>query len=60
MSADSLSHAFGLKGYCVHAVRHEKHELILEASQPRESLRCSHCGSARVTASEQFQGDCVE
>ncbi len=40
MSADSLYHAFGLKGYCVHSVRHDDDEIVLEARQPRESLRC--------------------
>lgn len=53
MSADLIYHAFGLKGYCVHAHRHENNEIILEASQSRESLRCSHCGSARVFSQGQ-------
>lgn len=53
MSADSLYHAFGLKGYCVHSHRHENNEIIIEASQPRESLRCSACGSARVFSQGQ-------
>jgi transposase len=48
MSADLIYHAFGLKGYCVHSIRFENHELILETRQPRETLRCPECGSARV------------
>ncbi len=31
MSADSLYHAFGLKGYCVSSVRHDNQEIIVEA-----------------------------
>lgn len=48
MSAESLYHAFGLNGYCVHAIRHDNNEIVLEARQPRESFRCPVCGSARV------------
>jgi hypothetical protein len=48
MSADLIYHAFGLKGYCVHSIRHENNEFILETRQPRETLRCPDCGSARV------------
>jgi transposase len=53
MSADSLYHAFGLKGYCVHAIRHESNEIVLKTRQPRESLRCPVCGSARVFSQGQ-------
>lgn len=53
MSADSLYHAFGLKGYCVQAIRHQNNEIILETRQPRKSLRCSVCGSARVFSQGQ-------
>jgi len=53
MSADSLYHAFGLKGYSVHAIRHENNEVILETRQPRRSLRCPACGSARLFSQGQ-------
>ena len=48
MSADSLYHAFGLKGYSVQAIRRENNEILLVTRQPREALRCPKCGSARV------------
>lgn len=48
MSADVLYHALGLKGYSVHDVRRENNEIVLHTRQPRESLRCPVCGSARV------------
>jgi transposase len=48
MSADLLYHAFGFRGYSVHAIHHENNEIVLETRQPRESLRCPVCGSARV------------
>lgn len=55
MSANSLYHAFGLKGYSMHAIHHENNEIILETRQPRESLRCSACGSARVFSQGQVK-----
>jgi transposase len=48
MSADLIYHAFGLKGYCVHSIRLENNEIILATRQPRETLRCPECDSARV------------
>jgi len=53
MPADSLYHVFGLKGYCVQAIRHHNNEIILETRQPRKSLRCSSCGSSRVFSQGQ-------
>ena len=53
MSADSLYHAFGLRGYSVHAIRSENNEIVLETRQSRESLRCPVCGSSRVFSQGQ-------
>jgi len=55
MSASSLYHAFGLKGYSVHAIRHENNQIVLETRQPRQSLRCSACGSDRVFSQGQVK-----
>jgi transposase len=50
MSTSLLYHAFGLVGY--RHVRQHFHEgrVIFDIEQPRERLRCSHCGSAAVWA----------
>src|SRR5271165_5677926 len=50
MSTSLLYHAFGLAGY--HYVRQQFQEgrVIFHIEQPRERLRCSHCGSAAVWA----------
>src|SRR5271166_3195200 len=50
MSTSLLYHAFGLAGY--HYVRQQFQEgrVIFHIEQPRERLRCSHCGSADVWA----------
>jgi transposase len=50
MSTSLLYHGFGLVGY--HYVRQEFHEgkVIFHIEQPRERLRCAHCGSADVWA----------
>ena len=53
MSVDLLYHAFGLKGYCVQAIRHEDNEIILDTRQPRKSFRGSSCGSSRVFSQGQ-------
>jgi transposase len=53
MSVDSLYHAFGLKGYSVQDIQFQNDHLILQARQPRETLRCSACGSARVFSQGQ-------
>jgi len=50
MSTSLLYHGFGLVGY--RYVRQEFHEgqVIFHIEQPRERLRCSHCGSTDVWA----------
>ena len=50
MSTSLLYHAFGLAGY--HYVRQQFQEgrVIFHIEQPRERLRCSHCGAADVWA----------
>src|SRR5260370_40758115 len=50
MSTSLLYHAFGLRGY--RYVRHDFQEgrVIFHIEQPRDRLRCSHCGSAEVSA----------
>jgi transposase len=50
MSTSLLYHAFGLRGY--RYVRQDFHDgrVIVHIEQPRERLRCSHCGSAEVSA----------
>lgn len=55
MSAKSLYHAFGLKGYSIHAIRRDNNQIVLEARQPRQSLRCSACGSDRVFSQGQVK-----
>ncbi len=50
MSTSLLYHGFGLIGY--HYVRQEFQggQVIFRIAQPRERLRCSHCGSDDVWA----------
>lgn len=48
MSANALYHILGLRGYTIDKIRSENDELVVTASQPRASLRCPCCGTARV------------
>ena len=48
MSKSLLYHAFGLRGYDHQSMRFEKGKIIFVIAQPRETLRCSACGSKQV------------
>lgn len=48
MSKSWLYQAFGVRGYEYVGTRFENGEMILRIVQPRESLRCSACGSEHV------------
>jgi transposase len=50
MSTSLLYHGFGLIGYRYVSQHFEGGLVILRMDQPRERLRCSHCGSAEVWA----------
>jgi transposase len=50
MSTSLLYHAFGLRGYRYVRQDFQEGQVIFHIEQPRERLRCSHCGSAEVSA----------
>ena len=50
MSTSLLYHAFGLVGYRYVRQEFREGQVIFHIEQPRERLRCSHCGSADVWA----------
>ena len=49
MSTSLLYHEFGIRGY--QHVRTDRGEgaTVFHIEQPRDKLRCAHCGSANVT-----------
>jgi transposase len=59
MSTSLLYHAFGLRGYVYESSSFQNRVVEFRMRQPRESLRCSACGSARVfskgTVSRKFR-----
>ena len=48
MSKSLLYHGFGIRGYCYRRFVFKGGAVICQMQQPRESLRCPHCGSADV------------
>jgi transposase len=48
MSTSLLYHAFGLVGYRYVRQEFREGQVIFHIEQPRERLRCSHCGSTEV------------
>ena len=48
MSKSLLNHGFGIRGYCYRRFVFQGGAVICQMQQPRESLRCPHCGSADV------------
>ncbi len=50
MSTSLLYHAFGLVGYRYVRQEFREGQVIFHIEQPRERLRCSHCGSVDVWA----------
>src|SRR5437899_7843882 len=50
MSTSLLYHAFGLRGYRYVGQTFQEGKVMFRIDQPRERLRCSHCGSAEVWA----------
>ena len=50
MSTSLLHHAFGLVGYRYVRQEFREGQVIFHIEQPRERLRCSHCGSTDVWA----------
>src|SRR3984893_12472893 len=50
MSTSLLYHAFGLVGYRYVRQEFREGQVIFHIEQPRERLRCAHCGSADVWA----------
>jgi transposase len=50
MSTSLLYHAFGLVGYRYVRQAFQGGQVMFRIDQPRERLRCSHCGSAEVWA----------
>ena len=50
MSTSLLYHAFGLHGYRYVRQDFQEGQVIFHFEQPRERLRCPHCGSADVSA----------
>jgi transposase len=48
MSTSLLYHAFGVRGYRYVKTRYVEGEVIVTIEQPRESYRCSACGSEDV------------
>jgi transposase len=48
MSTSLLYHAFGLVGYRYLSQTFQEGRVIFRIEQPREQLRCSHCGQADV------------
>src|SRR5438128_2578910 len=45
MSTSLLYHSFGISGYRYVSQKHVASMTIFRIEQPRERLRCSHCGS---------------
>ncbi|HKB42574.1 MAG TPA: hypothetical protein VKD72_39465, partial [Gemmataceae bacterium] len=50
MSTSLLYHAFGLRGYQYVSTHYEDGSVSLTLDQPRDRLRCAHCGSQEVWA----------
>jgi transposase len=50
MSTSLLYHRFGIVGYRYVSQHYTKGTTVFRIEQPRERLRCSHCGSAEVWA----------
>lgn len=50
MSTSLLYHAFGLVGYRQVSQNFEGGQVTIRIDQPRDKLRCAHCGSAEVWA----------
>ena len=50
MSTSLLYHGFGLVGYRYVRQEFREGQVIFRIEQPRERLRCSHCGSADIWA----------
>jgi transposase len=48
MSDSLIHHAFGIRGYRYRHCRFEDGKMIVRIEQPRESFRCSACGSGDV------------
>ncbi len=48
MSTSLLYHAFGVRGYRYVKTKYVEGEVIFTIEQPRESCRCSACGSENV------------
>lgn len=50
MSTSLLYHAFGIRGYRHRRTEYLEGEVVFTIEQSRRTLRCSACGSGRVTA----------
>jgi transposase len=48
MSTSLLYHSFGIRGYCQRRIDFLEGRVCFSIEQPRESYRCSECGSAAV------------
>jgi len=49
MSTSLLYHGFGIRWYKYASAQYRQGEVIFRIEQPRESDRCSRCGSAAVS-----------
>jgi len=55
MSQSWLYHGFRIRGYRYVATQYVYGQIVLRVEPPRESLRCSSCGSAHVHVVERFR-----
>lgn len=55
MSTSLLYHAFGIRGYWSVGTDYREGEIFVRIEAPRESLRCSRCGSPHVHVIDRFR-----
>ena len=55
MSTSLLYHAFGIRGYWYVGTDYREGEIFVRIEAPRESLRCSRCGSPHVHVIDRFR-----